>query len=114
MPIILVGPPYPRADLIIVPKRDYGVDGQEVSMFAKAWVMVSEPEAQLVISFQNEPVPTALGMESDPSKRKVPALSTAAPTTLSTGSPYQLTSASFCGAIAPPCSIHVLRCMPIV
>ena len=72
-------------------------------MFLRAVVRSSAPATKLVISFQKEPAPTAPGMLSEPSKRRVLALTMAAPMTRSMSEPYQLRSASFCGAIAPPC-----------
>src|SRR6478672_5861577 len=43
--------------------------GQDSSMFLRA-SEVDSPVIQAVISFQNEPAPTALGIWSEPSKRK--------------------------------------------
>ncbi len=54
------------------------------------------------MDFQKEPAPTAPGIRSEPSKRKVVAPWRTSATLRETGSWYQSREASLYGAIAPP------------
>src|SRR6476660_1389441 len=88
--------------------------GQEASMFLSALSRSSDPLAQAVISFQNEPAPTSPGMRSEPSKRTLVALARILATPRSISLPYQAASASLWGAMVPPEASQVFRWSPRV